>query len=199
MIKLTHVGPRHPSVAVQTLVAAVIVIAACGGSVSPAVSVSQSPAPSGALAASGAPTTSIGGGGRATTGIPAVADGAFQSGKVHVEVSGGKSETLDLGTLSGYTTSGSTFLVYTSADVQKAVQFSFLAATESDPGTVTVGTTVGAVTFATIGIWGKDCQVKITRNDTAGLSGEFSCSNAPASEGIRGFGVNIKGTFSAER
>lgn len=207
MIKLTHVGPRHPSVAVQTLVAAVIVIAACGGSVSPAVSVSQSPAASGSVSpgtsgargASGAPTASVGGGGGATAGIPAIADGSFRSGKVHVEVSGGKNETLDIGTLSGSTTGGSTFLVYTTADIQKVVQLSLLAPTESDLGAVTVGTTVGAVTFTTIGTWGKDCQVKITRNDTAGLSGEFSCSNAPAAEGIRGFGVNFKGTFSAER
>jgi hypothetical protein len=199
-VTVTNTGrPRHPSVAVQTLAAAAIVIAACGGSVSPPVSGPESPASSGALAASGAPAASVGGGGGANAGIPAIADGSFRSGKVHVEVSGGKNETLDIGTLSGSTTGGSTFLVYATADVQKVVQFSFLAATESDRGAVTVGTTVGAVAFATIGTWGKECQVKITRNDAAALSGEFSCSNAPASEGLRGFGVNIKGTFSAER
>jgi hypothetical protein len=175
----------------------VLLLSACGGAANAPIASGTS-----TVAATAAPTPTtapVGGGGGANAGIPAIADGSFRSGKVHVEVSGGKNETVDIGTLSGSTTSGSTFLVYANADIQKVVQFSFLAPTESDRGGVTVGVTAGAVAFATIGTWGKDCQVKITRNDAAGLSGEFSCSNAPASEGIRGFGVNIKGTFSAER
>jgi hypothetical protein len=176
----------------------VLVLSACGGAANAPIASGTSTV---AATATPIPTTApVGGGGGANAGIPAIADGSFQSGKVHVEVSGGgKNETLDIDRLSGATTSGSAFLVYTTADVQKVVQLSLLAPTESDRGGVTVGVTAGAVAFATIGTWGKDCQVKITRNDAAGLSGEFSCSNAPASEGLRGFGVNIKGTFSAER
>jgi hypothetical protein len=168
-------------------------IAACGGSALPAADVS--PTASGAATASATPSASAGGGGGTSAGIPTIADGAYRSGRTHLEISGGKSDTVDASGAGGFTQSNTTVLVLPSADNKKIVTLSFLAPTESDRGAVAVTTSE----YSFVGEWGKECQVRFTRNDASGLSGEFSCRDAPGVAVLTDVMVNVTGTFSVER
>jgi hypothetical protein len=183
--------PRRPAL-LLTLISVAILMAACGGTVTPAVDAT--------LPVGGVPTVpgGGGGGGAANAGLPTIADGAYKSGTTHIELSGGRNETFDVGVGSGITSAGNTILGFTSADNTKVVQMSFLAPGQG-AGALSVSTNVASTVFSTAGAWGQECQVKITRNNASGLSGEFSCKDAPGVSGLTALKINVKGTFSVER
>jgi hypothetical protein len=199
--------PRLPRL-LLTLIPATILIVACGGSSTPGANAPLTSAgggnPSvsaggGGGATGGAPTNPPGGGGGANAGIPTIADGTYTSGTAHVEISGGRNDTFDVDSASGVTAGGNTILAFTGADNQKVVQLSFLAPGQGTSGGLSVATNVSNAVFATAGTWGGECQVRITRNNASGLSGEFSCKDANGLAGVIGGKFNIKGTFAAER
>jgi hypothetical protein len=198
--------PRLPRL-LLALIPVTILIVACGGSATPAANAPLTSAGGGVPNASatggggatGAPTNPPGGGGGANAGIPTIADGTYASGTAHVEISGGRNDTFDVDAASGITAGGNTILAFTGADNQKVVQLSFLAPGQGTPGGLSVATNVSNAVFAMAGTWGGECQVKITRNNSSGLSGEFSCKDAPGLAGVIGGKFNIKGTFAAER
>jgi hypothetical protein len=182
------------------VIPATILIAACAASTSPTAG--GATATSGGTTSTGG-TTSSGGttsGGGTAVSMPTIADGAFKSGTTHVEISGGRNETFDVSTGGDVTTGGTTLLVFASSDNQRVVQMSFLPPGEADPGIFTTATTSGtAVGGALSGTWGKECQVKFTRNNASGLSGEFTCKDAAGLSGLVTMNANVKGTFSVER
>jgi hypothetical protein len=190
---------RRPRLLIA-LIPATILAVACGGSASPAanapLTAGGSPA---ASTGGGAPTQPAGGGGGANAGIPTIADGAYKSGTAHVEVSGGRTDTFDGSAAGGITSGGNTILVFSSTDNQKVVQISFLAPGQTGAGGVSVSTNVGGSVFSTGGGWGSECQIKVTRNNASGVSGEFTCQDAPGIAGVVGGKFNIKGTFAVER
>lgn len=180
------------------LVSVTLMIAACGGSASPTTTVSTT-ATGAPTSGNAAPATPVGGGGGGTAGIPTIADGVYKSGTARVELSGPRTETLDVGLGTGITTGGNTVLAFASSDSQRVVQLSFLAAGSPDPGAVTVTTLNPTALSTTAGTWGKECQIKITRNNASGLSGEFSCTDAAAVAGAIVTKSSFKGTFAVER
>lgn len=205
----SHRVPRLPQVLLGVIPATILIVA-CGGSASPAANAPLGSAGGGAPNASagggggatgGAPPNPPGGGGAANANIPTIADGAYKSGAAHVELSGGKNETLDVAAGGGVTSLGNTILQFGSTDGQRIVQLSFLAPGQSGSGSggVSVSENVSNSVFSTAGTWGGECQIKITRNNASGLSGEFSCTDAPGISGVVGGKFNIKGTFAAER
>jgi hypothetical protein len=173
------------------LIPVAILIVACGGSGSPTTNVST--------AANAEPTTTAGSGGGASAGIPTIADGQYKSGTTHVELSGGRSDTFDLRLATGITSGGDSLFAFTSADNQKIVRITFLAPGSSDTGTVSVTSLVAPNLLTVGGTWGQECQIKITRNNGSGLSGEFSCKDAPSVTGTALSKADLKGTFSADR
>jgi hypothetical protein len=187
----------------SSLVLTVCLLTACGGSTSSTTSGTATPgtattgggttggATTGATTTS-SPVATVGGGG-GTTGIPVVADGSFKTGTAHIEISGGRSDTFDLRSAGGFAASGSASIVFT--DSQRTFNLTFTGGGEA------AGAIVIATSAYTIGAeLGKECQIKVTRNDANGLSGELTCKDAtgialPATP----LAVNIKGTFSADR
>ena len=180
------------------LASATLMIAACGGAASPTTNVSTT-ATGAPTSGNAAPTTPVGGGGGGTAGIPSIADGVFKSGTARVELSGARTETFDVSLATGITTGGNTVLAFATSDSQRVVQLTFLAAGSPDPGAVTVTTLNLSALSTAAGTWGKECQLKITRNNAAGLSGEFACTDAPAVGGATVTKASFKGTFAADR
>jgi hypothetical protein len=103
-----------------------------------------------------------------------------------VEISGGKNDTFDVAAASGITFGGNTILGFSSTDNQKVVQINFLAPGQSSSRGLSVTTNVASSIFSAGGAWGSDCQVKITRSNASGLSGEFTCTDAPGLAGVVG-------------
>ena len=123
--------------------------------------------------------------------LPKIVDGAWTKGTAHIEVTGGRSVTFDApGSAAGV--GGTGVLTFINATASQSFTASVSNAEQS-------GLSITSGTFVAAGTGGQECQLKITRNETAGLAGEFSCSNALAAESTTGqtFNVNIRGSFSA--
>ena len=137
--------------------------------------------------------------GTGTVSIPPIVDGGWTSGKLHIEISGDVTATLDFPLQGGMsmTTAGATLLSY------------------ADPGTsegggVVVASTGNGITLSSAkvstagGAGGGDantCTIAITQSDASRLAGTFDCKRLVglvAAES-RNVTVDMKGTFEASR
>jgi hypothetical protein len=123
--------------------------------------------------------------------LPPIVDGAWTNGTLHIDVTGGRTESFDLpgGAIAA---GGASILTFGDASGDRTVQ-----ATIS--GTDPSGFTLVTPDLLAAGMWGGDCQLKVTRNEAAGIAGEFSCptitgGNPKATETVP---VSISGKFSA--
>jgi hypothetical protein len=145
---------------------------------------------------SSSPTRSSGDASRSSNGstnIPAIKDGAFATGEIHLEVSGDKDFKADLEG-NGYAAGGYTLLTFVGD--AGSVFLAFQADSKEAPG----GFSLTHTDLAAGGEWGAGCTVTV---DEIGddLKGEFSCKElegiAPGS--IKSYKVRIKGDFSVKR
>lgn len=125
--------------------------------------------------------------------IPKIKDGAFQTAKANIVLSGDRDLKLD-SQGNGLATGGFALLSFSASDA--TFQLAFQSDSPTEPG----GVTVSAKDLATAGAWGKDCSVKAT-DDGKTLKGEFECKSLDAVQpgSVKALKVTIKGTFSAER
>ncbi len=142
------------------------------------------------------PTRSSGDASRSSNGdvdIPAIKDGAFADGEVHVEVSGDKDFKVDLKG-NGYATGGYTLLTFASEEA--SVLLTFQADSKEEPGGLFVTHTV----LATAGEWGTDCTVTVDEGANE-VKGEFECKDIDAVQPgtVNTYEVRIKGNFSVTR
>jgi len=142
------------------------------------------------------PTTSGGGSSRSSNGdvdIPAIKDGAFADGEVHVEVSGDKDFKFDVKG-NGIATGGYTLLTF--GNDEASVILAFQAGSKDEAG----GLSITHTKLATAGAWGTDCTVTIDEGANE-VKGEFSCKDIEGIEpgSANTFEVSIKGDFSVSR
>jgi hypothetical protein len=185
----------RPSGLLIGLVLTLAAVAACGSSASPSPSASVgagTPAPVSQPVASSD-------GGTGTSSNPPIVDGAYTSGKLHVEISGDVTATLDFPLQGGLsmTSGGATIL-------------SFANTSTGDGGGVVVAPTGNAITISssTVSTAGGDtggdanvCTVAVTQSDASRLAGTFDCKRlvgvvANASKTVT---VDMRGTFEASR
>ena len=184
--------------AATCLVAALAIVAACGGTpgaTTPGSSPSTSQPPGGQATPTGggtpttAPVVPPGGGGGGAT-LP---DGSWTAGTVHAVISGPVSQTLDAPLLPANSVSGQaqTSLIYVDEDTATQISIAIL------PDDVAIS--VQTATF--VGGGGEaDCDASITRADASAVEGRIICTNAPVinASGVQSL-VNIDATFSATR
>lgn len=142
------------------------------------------------------PTTSGGGSSRSSNGdvdIPAIKDGAFANGEVHVEVSGDKDLKLDLKG-NGIATGGYALLTF--ANDEATVILAFQADVKDEPG----GLSVTHPALATAGAWGDGCTVTIDEGANE-VKGEFECRDLDAVQPgtVNAYEVRVSGNFSVTR
>ena len=183
---------RGPAVSILALV---VVVAACGSSAPSSASSSaasasaaaSAPAPS-ASASSGAPSSN--------PSNPPVVAGAFTTGKLHVEISGDVTATFDaplLGAMSA-ASAGSTLLTYANSStgdggsVVISDKSAGVAALSSSAGVSASGTRV-------------NCTISVTQSDASRVAGTFDCKHVLAilSNGSASGNVDMRGTFEAAR
>ncbi|MBE0610006.1 MAG: hypothetical protein IH609_11525 [Dehalococcoidia bacterium] len=145
---------------------------------------------------SSSPTRSSGDASRSSNGdadIPAIKDGAFADGEVHVEVSGDKDFKVDLKG-NGYATGGYTLLTFGSEEA--SVLLTFQADSKEEPGGLFVTHTV----LATAGEWGTDCTVTVDESANE-VKGEFECKDLDAVQPgtVNAYEVRVLGNFSVTR
>ena len=185
----------HVSRAILLVILAVLAVG-CGSSGAVATAPGlPTIAPGGAGGATQAPVVTPaggGGGGGGTVTSVTVADGTYTKGKAHVELTGDKTATLDMnGT--GFAAGGSGAFSYADTTAQLSVSIVL--------GPQDTGLAIAGKDIITGGTWGKECELKVTRNDSGGVAGEFSCPNVEAADPsiLKQLKVSIKGSFSAER
>ena len=183
------------------LIASLTLVAACGGS---------NPAGGGGSATDSASTDAAatedaggGGSGDGTTGgvvqdMPTIADGYYATGTAHVEISGDKSQTVDvelIGAASG-TFTGSTVLQYTTGEGNEGV--SVVVGLDKASGASIAFTS--AVVVAGGGPE-QHCSFNLDRNEASGIGGSFACSGLAglAPGGLTTSSVNLEATFTANR
>ena len=189
-------------VAIILLIASLTFLAACGGG--------SNPADGGGSATDAATTEATatadsggGGSGNGTTGatahdIPTIADGYYKTGTAHVEVSGDKSQTVDvelIGAASG-TFTGSTVLQYFTGEGTEGVSVVIGFDKESGASIAFTSAVIVAGGGAEQG-----CAFNLDRNDAAGIGGSFSCSGLAGlvAGALTTNTVNIQATFTADR
>ncbi len=170
------------------LVPCLALLASCGGD-------DDSDDSSGGDDASSATTAKgdAGGTSNLSVKVPAIKDGNFEKGTVHIEVSGGKDFKVDLEG-NGLATNGFALLTFASNDA--SVQISLSNDSKNEPG----GLALTARQLATGGGWGTDCSVSVNDGDKE-LKGEFECKQVDGIEpgSVKTHRVHLKGTFSATR
>lgn len=126
------------------------------------------------------------------SGIPKIADGTYKSGTATVEVSGEDEKTFDALT-SGQTDDGSTLIGFMASDANLTIGFG------PNPEDSNVSVAVSGLSVG--GTFGQECGVQFSQNDSKGLAGEFTCTDAPAVDSASGKldKRSLKGTFSVER
>lgn len=128
-----------------------------------------------------------------SAGIPAIKDGTFGDGEVHVEISGDKQLKLDVKG-NGMATGGFALLTFASEDA--AVTLTLQAGSKEAPGALSITT----ADLATAGEWGTACTVNI--DDGANeLKGEFGCKEIEAVDPktVKTYKLRISGDFSLPR
>jgi hypothetical protein len=180
-----------------TLVVVLAVAAACGGAASPGAS---SPATTGATPApasqpaepSDAPAGSGG-----TVSNPPIADGAFTSGKLHLEISGDVTATVDVPLQGGlsFTQAGSTVLSYADPSTGDGGG----VAISPDGNVITLST--AAVSTAGASVQATGCRITVTQSDASRLAGTVDCPGLPGvvAATAKNVTVNLRGTFEASR
>jgi hypothetical protein len=184
---------------ITLLIASLTLLAACGGGSNPAGGGSGA----GDSATDAAPTGDSGGGGDQTTStavhdIPTIADGYYKTGTAHVEITGDKSQTVDLeliGAASG-TFTGSTVLQYVAGEGDQAV--SVVVGLDKESGASIAVTS--AVVFAGGGPE-QGCSFNLDRNEASGIGGTFACSGLDglSAGAVTTSKVNVQATFTANR
>ena len=168
----------------------VLVVAACGStpsaatrargpSAGAATAPPSAPARTQASAAPAAPSAaqpSEGAGASETTdsGAPIVAEGNWSKATGHVEITGGRTVTIE-GV--GFAVSAAGITSVNFADSAHSYAIGLTVSTGEDSGVAIV-----APNLITGGTFGKECQVNVTRNEPAELAGTFSCTNAEAAD-----------------
>jgi hypothetical protein len=120
--------------------------------------------------------------------IPDIPDGNWNSGRIHVEVTGDSSASFESdGT--GQTTGGFTAAEY-NANPPNRVNIGL-----SD-GQSAIGIETGEV--ATTGTFGQDCDIEFTSVDASGVSAEFTCEGLPAvsSSSTDTYTIDVTGNFT---
>ena len=191
--------PIRRSPGLLLLVAALV--AACGssGGTSQPTRATSTSAPQPTQAGGGATLAPIstpaggGGGGVGSNGVPTIVDGAYPTGTVHVEITGDQTITVDA-VGGGAGVNGAVILNYARAADGYAISFSLLKDEDSGWAMTSANLILG-------GTWGQDCDIKITRNDGSGLSGEFSCQGVDGIDGTgqKSYRLNVKGNFTNTR
>jgi hypothetical protein len=177
------------------LVVVFVAVAACGGAASPGTSASVGASSTPAAASQPAEPTVVEG--SPPVENPPIADGAWTSGKWHVEISGDVTATRDDPLQGGFnaTTAGTTILAY--ADPATG-----------DGGGVVLGPVNGiTLSSAAVSTGGGDsgdanvCSVTVTRSDASHLAGTFDCKGllGAVANPARNVTVNLRGTFEASR
>jgi hypothetical protein len=125
------------------------------------------------------------------SGMPPIPDGTWTKGQAHVEVTGARTATVDM-VGSMFATQG--VLIGTLADAATASALHLLFASAEASGLALTAPDV--ITSADLG---RDCTVKVTRMETAGMAGEITCQNLEAINraGTETMRVNVHLTFSA--
>jgi hypothetical protein len=179
------------------LVVLLAAVAACAGTASPSASASlgagTTPAPA------SQPVEPSTDGGTGTVNNPPIVDGAYTSGKLHVEISGDVTATLDFPLQGGMsmTTAGATLL-------------SFADTATSEGGGIVIASTGNAITLSTKSVStaggnsGGDsntCTITVSQSDASKLAGTFDCKRlvgivATSSTGVT---IDMRGTFEASR
>lgn len=190
------------SVAIILLLASLSLIAACGGAANPAGG-NGSATDAAATEATATEDAGGGGAGNGTTGgvvhdIPTIADGYYQTGTAHVEISGAKSQTADVGLIGAAsgTFTGSTVLQYVTGEGNDGI--SVVIGLDKDAGASIAFTS--AVVVAGGGAE-QGCSFNLDRNDASGIGGSFACSGLAglAAGALTTSSVNIAATFTANR
>jgi hypothetical protein len=123
---------------------------------------------------------------------PAVVDGNWTKAVGHLEITGGRTLTLD-GLGAAFSMGGLTSVSF--ADEAHT----FLVAMTISNGEES-GVAISGQNLIAGGTFGKDCQVNVTKREPAELAGTFSCTNVDAADPAKGetFKVTLNGTFSAK-
>lgn len=146
--------------------------------------------------ASSTPTTTSDDADRSSNGdadIPAIKDGAFADGEVHVEVSGDKDFKFDVKG-NGIATGGYTLLTF--GNDEASVILAFQADSKDEAG----GLSITHTKLATAGAWGTDCTVTIDEGANE-VKGEFECKDLDAVQPgtVSTYEVRVSGNFSVTR
>ncbi|MFL5679767.1 MAG: hypothetical protein ACJ77B_04125 [Chloroflexota bacterium] len=181
---------------VAACLAMTIALAACSGAASPTTGGGGG---GGGAATPGAAASSGGGAPAGNPNNPAIADGAYTTGKLHADITGGVTTTIDVPLQGGLnmTAAGSTILNYADAS--------------GDGGGVALSTQGNAVTISskavttagasnTSGASGT-CSMTVTQADPNHLSGTFDCKGLPGFvvDGSKQVVIDMRGTFDAAR
>jgi hypothetical protein len=188
----------RPSGLLIVLVLALAAVAACGSSASPSTSASVAAGATPVPASQPAEPTDVptDGGGPAFS-IPPIVDAQYTTGKLHAEISGDVTTTLDAPLQGG--------LSFTSGD---STVLSYADATGSNGGGIVIGGGILGVTIATkelstAGSTGDSnhCDVSLSQSDASRLAGTFDCKRliGVVPDGSRNVTVDMKGTFEASR
>jgi hypothetical protein len=180
------------------LVVVLAVAAACGGaSTSPGASASVTTGATPAPASQSTEPSDVPDGSGGTASNPPIADGAFTSGKLHIEVSGDVTATVDLPLQGGlsFTQAGSTVLSY----ADPATGDGGGVAISPDGNVITLST--AAVSTAGASVQATGCRITVTQSDASRLAGTVDCPGLPGvvAATAKNVTVNLRGTFEASR
>lgn len=128
---------------------------------------------------------------RSDVKLPNIKAATYGSGKAHIEISGDKTQKIDLEG-NGIAQDGFGLFTYVGSD--GSIQISVSSTSGESPGGFGLTTTE----VATGGEWGKECTVTMEQTG-AEAKGEFSCDTLDALQpgSAKTHRVKVKGTFSA--
>lgn len=188
--------PR-PTVPATLLAVAIVAVAACtnatppSGAGSPAAGATAPAATSGTQPTPGAPLPGA--------NNPPIADGAFTSGKLHVEISGDVKLTLDAPLQGGvsFTAAGSTVLTF----ADPATGSGGAVAIAPEGNVITISSPAISTAASTVAASGVGCTITVTTSDAARLAGNFDCKRLPGlvASTSKQVTVDMRGTFEAAR
>lgn len=177
-----------PRRSLLVLIPALAIFGACGGGDDDSDGEADDASP-----ASGSGSGASGRSSNKDSRVPAIKDGVFGDGKLHVEISGGKNLEIDARG-NGLATGGYTLLTF--GNEKATVILAFQADSKEAPGAVSVTT----AEMATAGEWGTQCTVTVDDGATE-LKGEFECKEVEATDmkSVKSYKVRIQGDFAVPR
>ncbi len=125
--------------------------------------------------------------------VPKISDGAYGSGKIHIEITGDKKQTVDLEG-GGFASGGALVLTYGDTEVSSFLSFS------SNKGDEAGGMVITTKQVATAGAWGEECDFTFSESGDS-VSGEFTCEKIEALEvgSAKSHRITVKAKFSLKR